>query len=148
MDSFDFNGGNTDIVHGDSNLDSVCEQGSSEKCFDDENEFNNEELNGDFKSSLSPKKNCLSPGKRKLRKLKTDLTPVENIHKALIPTSPKSSKRKVSDVEVSSDDTEEFNGFDLKDLEMFEPGNEILKKLIGKLFYYIVFFYYIHSFII
>lgn len=94
MDSFDFNGGNTDIVHGDSNFDSVCEQGTSEKCFE-ENEFVNEELNGDFKLSLSPKKNCLSPGKRKLRKLKSDSTTVENIHRALILTTPlKSSKKK------------------------------------------------------
>lgn len=42
---------------------------------------------------------------------------------------------------ASSDDSEEFNGFDLKDLEMFESGHVILKKLIGKLIYFIVYVY-------
>ena len=136
MDTFDINGGNAETACGDSNLENALASPTSERqFFDQESKIISQESNGDFKSILV-KKNHSPPTKKKLRKMKTNLGSTENIEKISFPSSPR-LKRKSSDAETSSGESEEFNGFDLKDSAVSRPESIILKKLIGKYLYFI-----------
>jgi hypothetical protein len=133
MDAFDFNGGNGQITRGDSNLENVMVSVSSEnQFFEEENKLISEEVNGDLKT-IHVKKNISPLSKKRLRKFKTSPNITEDTYKSLfVSVSPNLNKRKTSDIDdVSSGESEEFNGFDLKDPEIFESGSIILKKLIG-----------------
>lgn len=134
MEDLDFNSEGSALGQEDRNLQNVLIPEILEKqCFDEENKVIDQGLNGDPKSLLTNK--SISPAlKRKLQKFKDNQNTAEDINESveLPSTTIKLARRKVYDTgEVSSGESEEFNGFDFKDPETFETSNIILKKLIG-----------------
>ncbi|XP_018346112.1 PREDICTED: uncharacterized protein LOC108750824 [Trachymyrmex septentrionalis] len=88
-----------------------------------------QELNGEVGNSLK-KRSMLLPRKR-MKRSKADSTDAMESNAAKTPGT-RGRKRKLADLEtVSSEDSEEFNGFDFQGLES-QPGSHVLKKLIAE----------------
>lgn len=134
----DVNGGNAEVAREDSNLErssTVMPESPEKPLAGADAKMDDVELNGDIKSPT--KKMATSPAaRRKLRKFKANSTAADNEAKS----PARVNKRKPSDLaEVSSGESEEFNGFDNKGTENFEPSNLVLKKLIGDCTIFILF---------
>ncbi|XP_011635618.1 uncharacterized protein LOC105426197 isoform X1 [Pogonomyrmex barbatus] len=88
-----------------------------------------QEINGELKGS--PRKHSTPFPRRKMRKFKANSTGTMEVDSAETPGT-KERKRKLSEYEdASSEDSEEFNGFDAQGLEL-QPGSHVLKKLIAE----------------
>ncbi|XP_046625794.1 uncharacterized protein LOC124307777 isoform X3 [Neodiprion virginianus] len=127
MDAADVNGGNAEVVP---NLEKVANSKANESTeLGDAIDISKEEdaeVNGDLK--ITPKKGTL--GKRKMRKSKANSTSI--IESGSKPKT-RGRKRKLSEREnVSSEESTEFNGFDVQGAENEEPGSHVLKKLIAE----------------
>ena len=131
MDNPDVNGGNAEVACEGSNLETV-EQ--SEKQSDKKSEElmevvqeNVQEVNGDFQDTS---KTSSTLGKRNLRLTKANSTSIVERDAKL---KMKGRKRKLSELDISSEDSMDFSGFDSHCCNDFESGNLILQKLIGNL---------------
>lgn len=137
MDGANVNGGNAEESREDSNLESGGDGGGVTAVLMEDSLSNKttaadaQEVNGDLKSS-SKKHDAPFP-RRKMRKLKANSTSTVESD-ATEPLGTRGRKRKFSELEDSSEDSE-FNGFDSKGLEL-QPGSHVLKKLIGSIRYY------------
>ncbi|XP_046749146.1 uncharacterized protein LOC124412951 isoform X1 [Diprion similis] len=127
MDAADVNGGNAEVVP---NLEKVANSKANESTdlgdATDASKEEDAEVNGDLK--ITPKKGTL--GKRKMRKSKANSTSI--IESGSKPKT-RGRKRKLSEREnVSSEESTEFNGFDVQGVGNEEPGSHVLKKLIAE----------------
>ncbi|KMQ93271.1 f-box lrr-repeat protein 7 [Lasius niger] len=133
MDGANVNGGNAEESREDSNLESGGGDGGGvtavlmEDSLSKTTAADAQEVNGDLKSS-SKKHDAPFP-RRKMRKLKANSTSTVESD-ATEPLGTRGRKRKFSELEDSSEDSE-FNGFDSKGLEL-QPGSHVLKKLIAE----------------
>lgn len=88
-----------------------------------------QEVNGELRGS--PRKYSAQLPRRKMRKFKANSTESD----AGETPGTRGRKRKLSEYEdASSEDSEEFNGFDSQGVEL-QPGSNVLKKLIGRICY-------------
>ncbi|XP_072756087.1 uncharacterized protein [Anoplolepis gracilipes] len=133
MDGANVNGGNAEVTREDSNLESGDGGVTTvpmEESFSDKTSAANadtQEVNGDLKGSS--KKHGAPFPRRKMKKLKTNSTSTIESD-AMGPLETRGRKRKFSELEDSSEDSE-FNGFDSKGLEL-QPGSHVLRKLIAE----------------
>jgi len=90
-----------------------------------------QEVNGELRGS--PRKYSAPLPRRRMRKFKANSTGTMEIDAAETPGT-RQRKRKLSAEydDASSEDSEEFNGFDSQGLEL-QPGSHVLKKLIGRI---------------
>lgn len=127
MDGASVNGGNADEARENPNLETPSMPDLQETQIKVEAavKMEGQEVNGDIKG---PSKNSTAPGvRRKLRKFKANSTSTIESD-----SSTKGRKRKLSEPDdVSSEESTEFNGFDVQGTNDLEPGSHVLKKLIG-----------------
>ncbi|KAF7413671.1 hypothetical protein HZH68_002160 [Vespula germanica] len=139
MDGTNMNGGNAKVARDVSNLNSVSMpdlQESENKTVVAENvadiatNMDGQEVNGDLKGSS--KKTPSTTVKTKLRKFKANSTnSIENDISLSITRG--GHKRKLSEPDdTSSEESSEFNGFDLQGIDEFDTGSHALKKLIAE----------------
>ncbi|XP_018392974.1 PREDICTED: uncharacterized protein LOC108772026 isoform X2 [Cyphomyrmex costatus] len=146
MDGANVNGGNAEVPREDPNLEGGSDGGagvnSATETPDQPNSSNKahptaggtgdtQEVNGEVRAT-SKNHGMLLPRIRALRRLKansTDAVP-SNAPK---PPGTRGRKRKLIELEdVSSEDSEGFNGFDSQGLELQPAGSHVLKKLIAE----------------
>ncbi|XP_031830466.2 uncharacterized protein LOC116426104 isoform X1 [Nomia melanderi] len=128
MDGASVNGGNADEVRENSNLEMTEMLEFEEMPIKVEStiKMDCQEVNGDVKSS--PKKSPPPVVRRKLRKFKANSTSTIESD-----TSTKGRKRKLSEPDdVSSEESMEFNGFDVQGDNEMETGSHVLRKLIAE----------------
>ncbi|XP_058798404.1 uncharacterized protein LOC131668335 isoform X1 [Phymastichus coffea] len=131
MDASDLNGGKAETARVDFNLECMFTAETPVKVIADNDKPGDKNLNGDLKSILN-KKNASPSVKRKSRKLKANSNNSVATGK-LSPTAMQLNKRKASEnVDVSSSETEEFNGFEIEEIQNLESGYTVLKKLIAE----------------
>lgn len=146
MDGANLNGGNAAVPRDDSNLTSgggvgsvgdvsgtavvSMTQDSSGKATAGGN-ADAQEVNGEVR--VSSRKYTAPLPRRRMKKFKANSTgAVEGDAPATAPGT-RGRKRKLSEYEdASSEESEEFNGFDSQGLEL-QPGSHVLKKLIGRI---------------
>lgn len=88
-----------------------------------------QEVNGELRGP--PRKYGAQLSRRKMRKFKANSMESD----AMEAPGTRGRKRKLSEYEdASSEDSEEFNGFDSQGVEL-QPGSNVLKKLIGRICY-------------
>lgn len=127
MDGASVNGGNADEVRENSNLEmtEMPEYEQMQIKVEPTIKMECQEVNGDIKSSS--KKSPPPVVRRKLRKFKANSTSTIESD-----TSTKGRKRKLSEPDdVSSEESMEFNGFDVQGDNEMETGSHVLRKLIG-----------------
>nr|XP_050869526.1 uncharacterized protein LOC127072819 isoform X1 [Vespula vulgaris] len=139
MDGTNVNGGNAKVARDVSNLNSVSmpdlqesenKTAVAETVADTATDMDGQEVNGDLKGSS--KKTPSTAVKTKLRKFKANSTSsIEN--DVSLSTTRGGRKRKLSEPDdVSSEESTEFNGFDLQGIDEFDTGSHVLKKLIAE----------------
>lgn len=128
MDSLSVDGGNCETAHTESNLEIKENQDASiVSCSE---KINTGETNSDHQ--LLCGKNMSPTYKRKLRNSKSISSTDDDIFESPPLKSLPKQKRKASQLtEIDSSESEDFNGFDLKDLEIFDNYSKILRKLLG-----------------
>ncbi|XP_011881768.1 PREDICTED: uncharacterized protein LOC105569705 isoform X2 [Vollenhovia emeryi] len=145
MDGANVNGGNAAVPREDPNLESgggggaasgaavvpMDTQDSSEKAqlLAATGNADAQEVNGELRGS--PRKHGTPLPRRRIRKFKANSTGAMESDTAEAPGT-RGRKRKFSEYEdASSEDSEEFNGFDPQGLEL-QPGSHVLNKLIAE----------------
>jgi len=143
MDGANVNGGNAAVPREDPNLESggsgdgggaaaVAEtQDSGDKAqLTAGGNADAQEVNGELRST--PRKHGTTLPRRRLRKFKANFAGVMEIDTAEAPGT-RGRKHKLSEhEEPSSEESEEFNGFESQGLDL-QPGSHVLDKLIGKI---------------
>ena len=128
MDGASVNGGNADEARENPNLEtpSMPDLQETQMKVETAVKMEGQEVNGDIKG---PSKKSTTPGvRRKLRKFKANSTSTIESD-----SSTKGRKRKLSEPDdVSSEESTEFNGFDVQGANDLEPGSDVLKKLIAE----------------
>ncbi|XP_076662681.1 uncharacterized protein LOC143365954 isoform X2 [Andrena cerasifolii] len=128
MDGASVNGGNADEARENPNLEtpSMPDLQETQIKVDTVVKMEGQEVNGDIKG---PSKKSTTPGvRRKLRKFKANSTSTIETD-----SSTKGRKRKLSEPDdASSEESTEFNGFDVQGANDLEPGSHVLKKLIAE----------------
>ncbi|KAL2725322.1 nucleolar protein dao-5 isoform X1 [Vespula squamosa] len=139
MDGTNVNGGNAKVARDVSNLNSVSmpdlqesenKTAVADTVADTATDMDGQEVNGDLKGSS--KKTPSTAVKTKLRKFKANSTSsIEN--DVSLSTTRGGRKRKLSEPDdASSEESTEFNGFDLQGIDEFDTGSHVLKKLIAE----------------
>lgn len=128
MDGINVNGGNADGAREDPNLEAGSVPNLQETQVKvDTPKMDGQDVNGDIRNS--PKKGMEINVRRKLRKFKANSTSTIESDSTL---NTKGRKRKLSEPDdLSSEESMEFNGFDIQADNEVEPASHVLKKLIG-----------------
>ncbi|KAG7197587.1 hypothetical protein KM043_006053 [Ampulex compressa] len=131
MDDANVNGGNADVARENPNLELVAMpdlQEVEEKAASTTEKMDGQEVNGDLKGL--GKNSPTPPVRRKLRKFKANSTSTIETDAVL---GQRGRKRKLSEPDdMSSEESMEFNGFDVQGANELEPGSHVLKKLIAE----------------
>nr|XP_033193593.1 uncharacterized protein LOC117158613 isoform X2 [Bombus vancouverensis nearcticus] len=128
MDGINVNGGNADGAREDPNLEAGSVPNLQETQVKvDTPKMDEQDVNGDIRNS--PKKGMEINVRRKLRKFKANSTSTIESDSTL---NTKGRKRKLSEPDdLSSEESMEFNGFDIQGDNEVELASRVLKKLIG-----------------
>lgn len=134
------NGGNAAVPREDPNLESSGDGGGAAAVVEAQDSGDKaqlmaggnadaQEVNGELRST--PRKHGTLP-RRRLRKFKANFAGTMEIDAAEAPAT-RGRKHKLSEhEEASSEESEEFNGFESQGLDL-QPGSHVLDKLIGKI---------------
>ncbi|CAK9801388.1 F-box/LRR-repeat protein 7 [Anthophora quadrimaculata] len=130
MDRASLNGGNADRARENPNLEtgSMPDLQETQDKVETATKMDGQEVNGDMKGSS--KKGMAPNARRKLCKFKVNSTSTIESDTIL---NTKGRKRKLPEPDdLSSEESMEFNGFDLQGDNEMEPGSHVLKKLIAE----------------
>ncbi|XP_012149147.1 uncharacterized protein LOC100881143 isoform X2 [Megachile rotundata] len=130
MDGVNVNGGNANEARADPNLEaeSMPDLHEMQIKIEPTIKVESQEVNGDIMGSA--RKGMIPHIREELSKFKADSTSTTESDDTIFNT--KGRKRKHSDTDdVSSEESVEFNGFDIQGTNELQPGSHILKKLIG-----------------
>lgn len=144
MDGANVNGGNAAVPREDPNLESVesggGDGGGAAVVVETQDSGDKaqlmaggnadaQEVNGELRT---PRKHGTTLPRRRLRKFKASFAGMMEIDAAEAPGT-RARKHKLSEYEEpSSEESEEFNGFESQGLDL-QPGSHVLDKLIGKI---------------
>ncbi|XP_076172948.1 uncharacterized protein LOC143149451 isoform X2 [Ptiloglossa arizonensis] len=129
MDGANVNGGNADEARENPNLEtgSMPELQETQDNVETTTKMDGQEVNGDIKGSS---KKSTTASSRKLHKFKANSTSIIESDTTL---DIKGRKRKLSEIDdASSEESMEFNGFDIQGANELEPGRHVLRKLIAE----------------